>query len=229
MPKNIFFDLDHTIWDFEANATETLKELYDLYQVQLISPKTKEEFVSIYTRVNDGMWKLYRQHKITKAELRSQRFIDTFREMDVYEQDIPKNIWDKYLEICPTKTILIPNARETLDYLAGNYSLHLITNGFAETQRRKLKHSDLGKYFDSLTISEEVGKQKPHPLVFETALSNAKSSLKTSQYVGDNLEADVKGAINSGWKSYWYTQDSSLFQHEDCTPLNDLSQLKEYF
>ncbi len=229
MPKNIFFDLDDTIWDFEANANEILRELYHLYQVRFLSPKSEDEFVEIYTQVNHELWTLYRQHKVTKEVLRSKRFTDTFREMDVDEKDIPQNIWEKYLEICPTKTILMPGAIETLDYLAGKYELHLITNGFAETQKRKLKLSDLEKYFNSLTISEEVGVQKPHPLVFETALKNAKSSLTSSHYVGDNLEADIKGAINSGWKAYWLTKKEADFLHTDCTSLSDLRELKDIF
>ncbi|MFT7229574.1 MAG: putative hydrolase of the HAD superfamily [Bacteroidia bacterium] len=229
MPKNIFFDLDHTIWDFDANAEETLRELYQIYQIRFLSHRSEQDFLDIYVRNNNEMWKLYRQNKITKDVLRSKRFVDTFREMEVDEEEIPHNIWEKYLEICPTKTILMPGARETLDYLAGKYVLHLITNGFAEVQRRKLVHSDLGKYFQSLTISEEVGVQKPHPLVFETALKNAKSSLKTSHYVGDNLEADIKGAIGSGWKAYWLTQDDSGYQHPDCHSFKDLRELKKMF
>ncbi len=229
MPKNIFFDLDHTLWDFDANAEETLKELYQIYQIRYLSHRSEQDFLDIYVKNNDEMWKLYRQNKITKEVLRSKRFVDTFREMEVDEDEIPHNIWEKYLEICPTKTILIDGARDLLDYLAGKYELHLITNGFAEVQRRKLAHSDLGKYFSTLTISEEVGKQKPHPLVFETALKNAKSELKTSRYVGDNLEADVKGAIASGWKAYWYTKDDSTFSHEDCTSISHLSKLKDIF
>ena len=149
--------------------------------------------------------------------------------MEVDEDEIPHNIWEKYLEICPTKTILIDVARDLLDYLAGKYELHLITNGFAEVQRRKLAHSDLGKYFSTLTISEEVGKQKPHPLVFETALKNAAATEKTSHYVGDNLEADVKGAIGSGWKAYWYTKDDAAYSHQDCTAIKHLGELKEIF
>ena len=191
MPKNLFFDLDHTIWDFDTNANETLRELYDLYKVQFISSRNVDDFIGIYTRVNHDLWALYRQHRVTKEQLRERRFRDTFREMDVDEEEIPLGVEAKYIAICPTKTALLPGAREALDYLAGKYDLHLITNGFAESQRTKLRCSDLEKYFKTLTISEEVGAQKPHPLVFETALKNAGSDLKTSHYVGDNLEADV--------------------------------------
>lgn len=229
MPKNIFFDLDHTLWDFDANAEETLRELYHTYAVRYLSHKTEQDFLTIYVRNNEEMWRLYRQKKITKEVLRSKRFVDTFREMGVDEADIPHNIWEKYLEICPTKTILIPGARELLDYLVVSYDLHLITNGFAEVQRRKLDHCDLAKYFKSLTISEEVGEQKPHPLVFETALRNAKSNAKTSHYVGDNLEADIKGAIASGWHAYWYAKDHTDFSHQKCTAIKHLSELTAIF
>jgi putative hydrolase of the HAD superfamily len=225
MPENIFFDLDHTIWDFDTNANETLRELYDMYQVQFISSRSVDDFIAIYTKVNHDLWSLYRQHKVTKEQLRERRFTETFREMDVYEQEIPQGVESKYIEICPTKTALMPGARETLDYLAGKYNLHLITNGFAESQRTKLRCSNLEQYFKTLTISEEVGVQKPHPKVFEIALKNAGSDLKTSQYVGDNLEADVKGAISSDWHVYWLTDDASAYRHEKCTPIKFLSEL----
>ena len=229
MPKNLFFDLDHTIWDFDTNANETLRELYDLYQLQFISSKSVDDFVGIYTRVNHDLWALYRQHRVTKEQLRERRFRDTFREMDVDEEEIPLGVEAEYIAICPTKTTLLPGAREALDYLAGKYDLHLITNGFAESQRTKLRCSDLEKYFKTLTISEEVGAQKPHPLVFETALKNAGSELKTSHYVGDNLEADVKGAIQSGWHAYWLTDDPSAFSNEKCTAISSMLDLKELF
>ncbi len=229
MLKNIFFDLDHTLWDFDANAEETLRELYQIYQVRYLSPYSEQDFLDIYVKNNAEMWKLYRKNQVTKEVLRSKRFIDTFREMEVDEKDIPMNIWQKYLEICPSKTILIDGARDLLNYLDDKYNLHLITNGFAEVQRRKLKNSDLSKYFKTLTISEEVGKQKPHPIVFETALKNSAATEKTSHYIGDNLEADIKGAIGSGWKAYWYTKDDSAYSHQDCTAIKHLSELKEIF
>ncbi len=209
MPKNIFFDLDHTIWDFEANANETLRELYNLYKLSRYAEHSEDDFVNIYKIKNDALWDLYREHKIEKSLLRTKRFTDTFEEMGVPSNEIPTDIWDKYLDICPTKTRLMPGAIETLDYLAGKYTIHLITNGFAETQRRKLKHSNLEQYFNSLTISEEVGVQKPHPLIFKTALENAGSKMKTSTYVGDNINADIKGGLNSGWRVFWLNPDGT--------------------
>ena len=188
MLNHLFFDLDHTLWDFEANAEETLKELYELYQVQFLAPVSSLEFIRIYSKINHDLWKLYRNHQITKAKLRVKRFEDTFKTMGVESKYIPKDIGEKYVEICPTKTKLISGAREVLEYLQEDYQLHIITNGFEESQNKKLKHADLSRYFKTVTISEHVGKQKPHPLVFEIALKNAQSNLNHGTYIGDNLD-----------------------------------------
>ncbi|MDG1721079.1 MAG: YjjG family noncanonical pyrimidine nucleotidase [Bacteroidia bacterium] len=229
MPNHLFFDLDHTLWDFEANAEETLKELYELYKIQFLAPTSSEEFIAIYSKINHDLWKLYRNHQITKASLRVKRFEDTFKALGVENRHMPKDIGEKYVEICPTKTALIPGARETLEYLQDRYELHIITNGFEESQNKKLKYADLGRYFKTVTISEHVGKQKPHPLVFETALKNAQSKLNHSTYIGDNLDADVKGAINAGWKAFWLCKPDNNFVHRDCTIIRDLRQLKQHF
>lgn len=234
MPKNLFFDLDHTIWDFEGNANETLKELYEMYNIAQYSNNTVNDFLSTYHKVNDKYWALYRQHKVKKEVLRSIRFTETFELMGMPLNAVPENIWKVYLDICPTKTRLMPGAIETLDYLNGKYNLHLITNGFAETQKRKLKHSGLEKFFDTLTISEEVGVQKPHPVIFKKALENAKSTLKTGQYVGDNPIADVLGGLNSDWKVYWYNPENKdleteLLANSNLKILSHLKELVELF
>ncbi|MDG2042843.1 MAG: YjjG family noncanonical pyrimidine nucleotidase [Bacteroidia bacterium] len=229
MPNHLFFDLDHTLWDFEANAEETLKELYELYQLQFLAPVCSLEFIRIYSKINHDLWKLYRNHQITKAKLRVKRFEDTFKTMGVESKYIPKDIGGKYVEICPTKTKLISGAREVLEYLQEDYQLHIITNGFEESQNKKLKHADLGRYFKTVTISEHVGKQKPHPLVFETALKNAQSNLNHGTYIGDNLDADIKGAINAGWKAFWLTKDINGYTNPDCEVIKDLRDLKKFF
>lgn len=231
MPKHLFFDLDHTLWDFETNARETLIELYDFYRLSEYSDHGVEHFLATYNKHNDRMWDLYRQHKIEKPQLRTQRFTDTFREMGMREEDIPHSIWERYLDICPTKTSLMPGAIETLDYLTDKYALHLITNGFAETQRRKLHHSGLDKYFDTLTISEEIGVQKPHPTIFQEALKLAGSAERTSTYVGDNEIADVQGGLNSGWKVFWLNpeekiSDERILAHADLSVIHRLTELK---
>lgn len=229
MLDHLFFDLDHTLWDFDTNAEETLRELYDHYQVKFLTPHGPDTFIAIYTQINHDLWKLYRNHQITKDKLRVKRFEDTFKTMGVAHKDIPMNIGEKYIEICPTKTALLPGAIETLDYLYDRYELHIITNGFEESQLKKMHHANLTAYFKSITISEHVGKQKPHPLVFETALKNAKSTTISGTYIGDNLDADIKGSIQSGWKAFWLTDDPRGYSDPNCQVISNLRTLKDYF
>lgn len=228
---HLFFDLDHTIWDFDKNAEETLYELFDLYQIQNKTDHSPESFVAIYKLINDKMWDLYRQNLISKAYLRTERFVEAFKEMGVPETEIPNDIWERYIELCPTKTNLIPGAIELLDYLAPKYQLHIITNGFSETQRRKLKHSQIEHYFSSLTISEEVGAKKPEPQIFHMALTAAKSSKKVGTYIGDNLEADVKGALNVNWNVFWYNphEQQGMDDYPRLTSIKKLNELKLHF
>lgn len=231
MSEHIFFDLDHTIWDFEANAEETLKELYLLHEMDRYTDKSDSEFISIYSKINDKMWEDYRNHKIDKETLRTERFVLCFEAMGYPTDKIPTDLWMQYIEICPTKTNLIPGAIETLDYLASDHSLHLITNGFSETQRRKLKHSKLDHYFSSLTISEEVGAKKPETKIFREALSISGINSKESIYVGDNHDADVVGAINSNWDMFWYNPDEkpTSITSPKLRSIKKLTDLKEHF
>lgn len=231
MAKHLFFDLDHTIWDFEANADETLRELYDLHSLHQYSDHSADDFVAIYRRVNDAMWVAYRKHQIDKETLRTERFVQCFKELNYPEDKIPTDLWVQYIEICPTKTKLIPGARETLNYLSEHYSLHLITNGFSETQRRKLKHSKLDHYFESLTISEEVGAKKPERKIFDAALDISGSKLKTSTYVGDNHDADVVGAVNAKWQMFWFNPNEwrTDISSSNLKSIKKLIELKEHF
>ena len=232
MPNHLFFDLDHTIWDFEANAEETLIELYDLHKMYNHSSQSPVQFIEIYKRINDELWAKYRNNLVSKEELRTSRFELCFMEMGYPKTHIPNNLWLQYIQICPTKTRLIEGAKETLDYLAANYNLHLITNGFSETQRRKLKHSKLDKYFNSLTISEEVGSKKPDSKIFEHALKNSGSILPKGVYVGDNIEADVIGGLNLDWQVFWYNPQRNKFsgmKNPNLQSIEKLTELKKHF
>lgn len=229
--KHLFFDLDHTIWDFEANADETLRELYELHELQKYSDHNADEFIAIYRDINNAMWVDYRQHKIDKETLRTERFVQCFKAMNYPQDKIPADLWLQYIQICPTKTKLIPGALDTLNYLADSYSLHLITNGFSETQRRKLKHSNLEHYFESLTISEEVGAKKPERKIFDQALNISGSGLKTGTYVGDSHDADVVGAINADWHMFWFNPEGSEtpISSNKLKSIKNLQELKEHF
>src|ERR1700744_5696953 len=131
--RHIFFDLDHTIWDFDKNAEETLHELFVIHKLKDIGLPSAELFIETYTRNNHKLWAEYHIGKITKDYLREARFRTTFLELGLVPEVIPANFEDEYVKLCPTKTNLFPDAREVLDYLKAKYTLHLISNGFKES------------------------------------------------------------------------------------------------
>ncbi len=203
--KDIFFDLDHTIWDFDKNARETLHDLYYKYNFDaLTGVNSPETFIKTYTANNHRLWNLYHHGKIDKATLRKARFEDTFSQLGFSPTLFPWTFEEEYLAICPTKTNLFPHAHETLAYLASRYKLHLISNGFKEACEIKLANSKLSPYFQTIVISENVGVNKPDPAIFRHALANGAASVGTSVMIGDNLDADVRGAQNVGIDAIYF-------------------------
>jgi putative hydrolase of the HAD superfamily len=202
--KHIFFDLDHTIWDFDKNAEETLYELYDIYRLSEIGLPSASIFIETYTRNNHKLWAEYHTGKISKDELRETRFKRTFLELGVHPDVLPLAFEDDYVKLCPTKTNLFPHAHETLQYLQNKYTLHLISNGFKESSELKVGNTNIGRYFQNVIISEIVGVNKPDPAIFEHALALAGATKNESLMVGDSLEADVYGALNFGMDAIYF-------------------------
>jgi putative hydrolase of the HAD superfamily len=202
--KHIFFDLDHTIWDFDKNAEETLYELYDIYKLNEIGLPSAALFIETYTRNNHRLWAEYHTGKITKNQLRETRFKATFLELGVQPELIPLKFEDDYVEVCPTKTNLFPHAHQTLQYLQSKYTLHLISNGFKESSELKIGNTNIGHYFENVIISEVVGVNKPDPAIFAHALSLAGADKGDSLMIGDSLEADVYGALNFGMDAVYF-------------------------
>jgi len=226
--KDIFFDLDHTIWDFDKNAEETLHELYFKFNFdQLFQQKNADRFIEVYTINNHRVWDLYHHGKIDKPTLRRMRFADTFTELGVDPQLFPKSFEEEYLLICPTKKNLFPNAIETLNYLKEKYNLHLISNGFKEACQSKLAHSNLEPYFKTIVISEIFGINKPDPRIFEHALDNGGAQREHSIMIGDNIDADVRGALNVGIDAIYFNPIGANKPNDINHMIVDLKELQQ--
>lgn len=202
--KHIFFDLDHTIWDFDRNAEETLHELYHTYGLSGLGLHSADVFIETYTQNNHQLWAEYHLGNITKDYLRQTRFSKTFIDLGVEPAVIPHQFEDDYVRICPTKTNLFPEAHETLSYLGQKYSLHLISNGFKESTELKIATTQLAGYFKTIVISEIVGINKPDKAIFEFALNGAGASKPESLMIGDSVEADVRGALAFGMDAIFF-------------------------
>ena len=189
--KSIFFDLDHTLWDFEKNSELSFKKIFKKYTITI----NFEKFIEAYIPINFKYWKLYRNGEISKEFLRYNRLKEVFNLFD-YEIDdkIINNISHDYIEFLPENNKLMDGAIEILEYLKPKYRLFIITNGFREVQDKKLKNSKIKHYFEAIYDSESVGVKKPDPKIFEHALKDSGSHPQESLMVGDNYEADVLGA-----------------------------------
>ncbi len=222
--KHLFFDLDHTIWDFDRNAEETLHELYGIYGLKDLGLHSADLFIETYTRNNHRLWAEYHVGKISKTELREARFKQTFLDLGLHPEVIPVGFEDDYVKLCPTKTNLFPDAHETLQYLQTKYTMHLISNGFSESQAIKINGTNIGGYFQHVIISEVVGVNKPDKAIFEHALELAGATKSESLMIGDSLEADVYGALNFGMDAIYFNPNG--LAKPDDVPVQ-VTQLKE--
>jgi putative hydrolase of the HAD superfamily len=196
--KHLFFDLDHTIWDFDSNAKSTLADLY----VQGLQEKTNVPFQDFYDRYifhNAHLWARYEKGFIGVEELKWKRMWRTLLDFKIADEALSKEISVQFLEILPTKKEVFPYTFEILEYLTKKkYTLHLITNGFVHTQNLKLKNSGLDKYFTEMITSEASNSLKPKKEIFDYALQKTNANLCESLMLGDNQDADIAGALNAG-------------------------------
>jgi putative hydrolase of the HAD superfamily len=206
--RHIFFDLDHTLWDFDRNSGLAFNSIFEKHKIKV----RLEEFLAIYAPINADYWKLYREDKVTKEDLRYGRLKDSFEGMKVNVSDSQiKQLSIDYIDHLPHHNHLLAGAVEILDYLQPQYELHIITNGFKEVQHKKLESSGILKYFRTITTSEDVGVKKPHQKIFEVALSNAAAKVDESIMIGDNFEADILGAKNFGMQAILYNYYKTEF------------------
>jgi len=197
--KHLFFDLDHTLWDFEANSRQTLEELYHSMQLQSKGINDFDLFHKNYLVHNDKLWDRYRNGFIKVDELRWKRMWLTLLDFKVANEPLAREMGVVFLDLLPTRKILFPYTIEILEYLVDKkYNLHLITNGFEKTQHSKLKNSGLDKYFAEVITSEASNSLKPHKEIFEYAFKKTGALSGESIMIGDTIEVDILGAVNAG-------------------------------
>lgn len=202
--KAVFFDLDHTLWDFEKNSALVFEVILEKYNVGVDISK----FIAHYSSVNAKFWKLYRDNHITQQELRHGRLKETFSRIDFdADNELINILSQEYITLLPMNTHLHDGAIEILEYLMPKYSLHIITNGFHEAQEGKLKNSNIGHYFETVTNSQMAGCKKPDPAIFEYALKLANVEKCESIMIGDCIEADVQGALDCGLDAIYFNEN----------------------
>jgi len=222
--KHIFFDLDHTLWDFETNSAKTFEFIFNQSSINV----NLNDFLSHYTPINHAYWKLYREDKISKPKLRYGRLKDTFDGLKyLISEDRIHHLSKIYIDNLPNYNTLFDGAIEILDYLKQKYNLHIITNGFEEVQLKKMQKSKILHYFDKVITSESVGVKKPNPKIFYHSLELANTEPKNSMMIGDNLEADILGAQQIGMQTIFFNYHNKPVNNNTIS-VNNLIEIKQY-
>ncbi len=222
--QHLFFDLDRTLYDFDANNRNALYSLYRQYELWKKGRTGFDRFMNTYHPINLGLWDDYKQKKITKKRLNVQRFAQTFKALGM-DDSMAEDFASDYLKISPEQTRLMPGTLEVLACLKNKYTLHIITNGFDEIQYQKISRCGLGPYFTTVTTSEQAGAQKPDALIFDLALQSAGASPEHSLLIGDDPESDIRGAKQQGIDQVWLAQDGEESPVEPTYTIHSLREL----
>jgi len=221
--KNVFFDLDHTLWDFERNSALTFELLFNKYKLDI----DINSFLKVYVPINLEYWRLYRNESISKEYLRFNRLNHAFKKLNIdVSSDLINKLSYDYIENLPKFNHLIDGAHELLLYLKKKYKLYLITNGFRNVQSNKLKNSGIGNFFLSIYDSESVGVKKPNPLIFNHALDDSGCIARESVMIGDSFEADIQGSLSVGMNAIHYVNFGEK-EHKECIIVNNLLSIKK--
>lgn len=224
--QHVFFDLDHTLWDYDANASEALFELYDKYRFEELGTFSKEELVNTFFEVNYELWDLYNYHRISRADIRKRRFPRIFQRLSTGLEHLPAALEMEYIALAPTKSRVFPHSHEVLDYLKSKYQLHVITNGFDDIQATKIASSQFQDYFGHIITSESSKSRKPNPKIFEVAFELTGADEFNSIMIGDNLNSDIAGAKRMGMDYVWFNPQKIETNVDVQREISNLLELK---
>jgi YjjG family noncanonical pyrimidine nucleotidase len=224
----VFFDLDHTLWDYETNSKETLIELYSAYDLESRGVTDIEMFYQQFRIVNLNLWNLYDNGLIDNRVIRKERFKQILEYFNAYDERLSDTLSVEYLNHCPRKGKLMPYALEVLEYLSAEYNLTVVTNGFEEIQHTKLNASNLNRFFDHIVTSQKAGHKKPSRQIFEYAMTANGIQCSDAIMIGDNLSTDIGGARNAAIDAVYFNPEkvahTSIVNHE-ITCLSELQKI----
>ena len=201
--KNLFIDLDDTIYDFSAASREAFMETYELLHYDRFFDSF-DHYYSIYEPYNLELWHIYGKGKISKEELNRRRYSYPLEVVGVHDLELADTFCREALGRIPTKDKLIDGAIELLEYLRPKYNMYILSNGFKELQSHKMRTAGIDKYFDALILSEDIGVNKPNRELYEYALQKTGSKREESIMIGDMFETDIVGAANIGMEQIYF-------------------------
>jgi putative hydrolase of the HAD superfamily len=227
--QHIFWDLDHTLWDFETNSVQSLLATWHFFDLQSKGITDFKDFNHVYHEINDKLWDRFRKGFISRTEMRWKRMAKTLLHYKVLDEPLAKLMGEKYLEYLPEQKALMPNALELLQYCANKgYQQHMITNGFEATQWQKMRNSNIDGFFTHVITSEEAMALKPKPEIYEYATAKAKCTAAEAIMIGDAVDVDVKGAMDFGMDAVWFNPNNLVSTQASTLVIADLADLMHF-
>jgi len=223
--KHLFFDLDHTLWDFERNSTMALEQIWKSGLSKHLEHVPFAHFMDSYTEVNEHWWGLYRKEQVSKEELRVGRFADSMKRFGLVDYALADQVATSYLELGPYMKHLHEGAIDLLqDLQEKDFQMHIITNGFEEVQHIKLRESGLRNFFKEIITSEAAGAKKPNPSIFHFAMQKSGAVMRESLMIGDSLGSDILGAQGVGMDQVFFNPKAEI---HDVDPTYEIQRLSE--
>ncbi|MPR33473.1 YjjG family noncanonical pyrimidine nucleotidase [Salmonirosea aquatica] len=223
--KHLFFDLDHTLWDFERSSAESLAEVYHTFRMAELGVADLDKFISTYLRINYQLWRELERGEIPHGHIREHRFRLVMEELGAPLETDFRPMEETYINLLPTKSYLMDGALEVLNYARDKgYLLHILTNGFDVVQGTKMQSAGIFDYFTHLITNEKAQSRKPDRRIFEYAIACAGARCHECLMIGDNWEADIVGARNFGMDAVYYNPAGTPF---DEAPTHEIRHLRE--
>lgn len=226
--KCIFFDLDHTLWDYETNSQDTLHDLYAHFELAGRGVPSVPHLCDVFRETNLRLWDLYDRGEANAEVIREQRFLQVLAAFDITDPQLAEQISAEYLRTCPARTKLMPHALEVLTYLAERYRLTIVTNGFEDVQRIKMAAGNLNDFFDHVITSQKAGYKKPARQIFDYALAQNNMGAHEVIMVGDNLMTDIGGARNVAIDTAYFNPDKTQHAETVTYEVNCLKELRTF-
>lgn len=225
--RHLFFDLDHTLWDFEKNSKICIRQIYEQHKVIFPAEVGFEAFFQKFSTINSAMWNQLDLSLITHEYLRIFRFQKVLQALDIeIDEQFSLELNQMLLDILPYQQHLMDDAFDTLEVLASrDYKMHIISNGYQDIQIKKMKSGGIYHFFNQIITNDIAGARKPEKAIFDFALYKADADIGNSLMIGDNLIADIEGAKNAGLRTIYFNPEIEENNSENISELKYLLEI----
>ncbi|RKD25961.1 noncanonical pyrimidine nucleotidase, YjjG family [Ammoniphilus oxalaticus] len=222
----ILFDVDDTLFDFNASQKSALHKAF----LQYGFPTGVTDFMQRYKEISHDLWRLLEQGQLDLEDLGVERFKRLFEECELKIDAGKFN--QVYLNFLGKEAHLVDGA-ETLCSQLSPFRLAVITNGFKKVQHSRIALSPLCDTFQHIFTSEEAGYQKPDRRIFDfvfTKLELSEQDKDRVLIVGDSLTSDIQGGANYGIDTCWFNprgteNETSIQPTYEIQMLTDLTKI----